>query len=129
MFRTSSTRPSSDVYARCSPLGYRRYVPRLYRHGQVRLLSNQDKVEKSRIKGGATFILDRERTLDLEGAMAKAWYEFKPEAPVQTAFDLQGSVQSLVKRYEGALDKGLTIENKDDALKTLKALLAQLESA
>lgn len=98
-------------------------------HGQVRLLSNKVKAEKVRIKNGATFILDRERTLDLEGAMSKSWVEFKPEAAVQTAFDLQGSVQSLVKRYEAAVAKGLTVEGKDDALATLKALTVALERA
>lgn len=98
-------------------------------HGQVRLLSNKVKAEKVRIKNGGTFILDRERTLDLEGAMAKSWVEFKPEPSVQTAFDLQGSVQSLVKRYEAAVAKGLTVEGKDDALATLKALTEVLERA
>lgn len=98
-------------------------------HGQVRLLDSKVKAEKIRIKAGGTFILDRERTLDLKGAMQKSWVEFKPEPSVQTAFDLQGSVQALVKRYESAVSKGLTVEGKDDALATLKALMAELERA
>ena len=98
-------------------------------HGQVRLLDGKVKAEKVRIKNGGTFILDRERVLDLQGAMSKSWVEFKPEASVQTAFDLQGSVMSLVKRYESAVSKGLTVEGKDDALATLKALTEALERA
>ena len=98
-------------------------------HGQIRLLDGKVKAEKVRLKNGGTFILDRERVLDLQGAMAKSWVEFKPEASVQTAFDLQGSVSALVKRYESAVSKGLTVEGKDDALATLKALMAELERA
>ena len=120
-----------DKLLNALPKGSRKvaFVEWVLAHGQVRLLSNKVKAEKVRIKNGATFILDRERTLDLEGAMQKSWVEFKPEPSVQTAFDLQGSVQSLITRYESAVKKGLAIENKDDALATLKALTEALERA
>lgn len=120
-----------DKLVNALPKGTRKvaFVEWVLAHGQVRLLDNKVKAERVRIKAGATFILDRERTLNLEGAMQKSWVEFRPEPAVQTAFDLQGSVASLVKRYESAVKNGLTVENKDAALATLKALTAALEQA
>lgn len=120
-----------DKLLNALPKGARKvaFVEWALAHGQVRLLDGKVKAEKVRIKNGGTFILDRERVLDLQGAMAKSWVEFKPEPSVQTAFDLQGSVMSLVKRYESAVAKGLTVEGKDDALATLKALTEALEQA
>ena len=119
-----------DKLVNALPKGSRRvaFVEWVLAHGQVRLLSRKVKAEKVRISNGGTFILDRERTLDLHGAMQKSWVEFKPEPSVQTAFDLQGSVKSLITRYEAAVKKGLTVDNKEAALATLKALTDALES-
>lgn len=96
-------------------------------YGQVRLLNPKDKTEASAIKEGRLYQLDRTRTLDLEGAVTKAWYEFKPEPDVLTVFDLQASVATLIKRYNKAVESHAEIQHKDAAIAELKAMLERLE--
>lgn len=96
-------------------------------YGQVRLLDKANPDEALRIKEGSTLKLDRDRKLDLESAEAKAWHEFKKEAAVQTAFDAQAAVAALLGRMRGAVQKGMQIEHKEQALSDAKALVAMLE--
>lgn len=95
--------------------------------GQMRKLDPKQADEALRIKDGAVFKLDRERTLDIEGALGKQWHEFKPEAAVATAFDAQAAVAALIARLKKAQSAGLSIEHKSEALAQAKALVEALE--
>lgn len=96
-------------------------------YGQMRKLDQKQADEAARIKEGATFKLDRTRTLDMEAAQAKQWHEFKPEAAIATAFDAQAAVASLIARLKKAQEGGLAIEHKAEALAQAKALVEALE--
>lgn len=96
--------------------------------GMARKLNPADKDEAAAIKAGRLFQLDRTRTLNLDGAMAKPWHTFKPEADPRTAFDAQKAVASLLARMRGAAASGLSIEHKEQALADARALVAMLEA-
>lgn len=95
-------------------------------YGRARKLDPSDKDEAQAIKEGRVFKFDKERKLDLEGAQEKKWHEFKPEAPVHTAFDAQAAVKSVLARLVAANAKGLTVEHKAEALAEAQALVAAL---
>lgn len=97
--------------------------------GQVRLLDKAKPEEAERIKAGAVFKLDRERTLNLEGADEMHWHEFKREAAVSTAFDAQAAVANVLARMRSAVAKGMSIEHKEQALKDAQSLVAMLSEA
>ena len=86
------------------------------------------KTEHEAIKAGRLFKLDRARVLNMAGAEAKQWHEFKPEAAVATAFDAQAAVAALLARMRGATAKGLSIEHRELALKDAQALVQMLEA-
>lgn len=117
-----------DKLVQALPKGTRKnaFVEWSLAYGQVRLLNPQDKNEKARRAAGALFQLDRDRTLDLDGAMAKSWVEFKPEPDIMTVFDLQASVTQLVKKYNQAASQHITIEGVDKAKAELTELLKAL---
>lgn len=90
-------------------------------------LAKLDKVaDKEAIANGRLFKLDRTRTLNLEEAADTPWTEFKPEAAVIDAFDVQAAVQSVMKRLTGAAAKGMTVKNREQALKDAQALVLAL---
>ena len=60
--------------------------------------------------------------------MQNSWVEFKKEAPVHTAFDAQAAVKSVLSRLKAANAKGLTVENKAQALTEAQALVAMLSA-
>ena len=95
-------------------------------YGRARKLNPHDKDEAKAIKDGRVFKFDKERTLDLEGAIANPWVGFKKEAPVHTAFDAQAAVKSVLARLAAASKNGLTVENKAQALAEAQALVAAL---
>ncbi len=114
-----------DKLVQALPKGARKnaFVEWTLAYAQVRLLNPQDKNEAARIKAGALFKLDRDRTLDIDGAMATSWVEFKPEPDVLTVFDLQGAVAQLVKKYNSANQKHIDIKGMAEAKAELQALL------
>jgi hypothetical protein len=92
--------------------------------GQVAKLD--PKADKAAIAEGRLFKLDRERKYDEAGAIGTPWTEFKPEAAVHTAFDVQAAVQSVLRRMKSAAETGLSIEHKAEALKDAEALVILL---
>lgn len=94
--------------------------------GCARLLKKEDAEEALRMKEGAVFKFDKTRKLNLEGAQAKKWHEFKPEAAVATAFDAQAAVSNLLARMRSAAAKGMTVEHKAEALADAEALVLML---
>jgi len=97
-------------------------------YGQLRMLNKAVPEEALRIKAGAVFKYEKERTLDLASATAKPWHTFKPEKAVSTAFDAQAAVASVLARMRGAAAKGMSIEHKAEALKDAQALVALLSA-
>ena len=97
-------------------------------YGNVSLLDKSLDGDKDKIERGQVFKLDRTKSFDLEGAVANAWYNFKPEADLLTAFDVHKAVAQLVKRVTKATKDGATLEGVQDALKQLKALEQQLNT-
>lgn len=84
------------------------------------------KADKDAIQSGRLFKLDRTRKLDMPGAMDTAWTEFKPEAAVLTAFDVQAAVASVMARLTKAGAAGMTITGKAEALAQAQALVLAL---
>lgn len=115
----------ADRLVNAMPKGGRKLalVEWLLAFGKVALL---DKGATDAKKAGRVFKLDRAKATQLEGAEAKAWYEFKPEAPVATAFDAQKAVHALLARIKGASESGLLIENKAGAIEELREALTLL---
>lgn len=119
----------ADRLVQAMPKGARKLalVEWMLAFGQMRMLEKAKPEEAERIKGGAVFKLDRERTLDMDAASEKMWHEFKKEAAVQTAFDAQAAVAALLGRMRGAVAKGMSIDHKAQALADAKALVSMLE--
>lgn len=119
----------ADKLVNAMPKGGRKLalVEWMLAHGQLAKLD--PKADKEAIAAGRIFKLDRTRTLDLEGAIKDSWVEFKKEAPVHTAFDAQAAVKSVLARLKQANAKGLTVENKAQALAEAQALVALLSAA
>lgn len=95
-------------------------------YGTVSLLDKSLDGDKDKIERGQVFKLDRSKSFDQEQAIANAWWNFKPEADLLTAFDVHKAVAQLVKRVGKASKDGASLENVQDALKALKALEQQL---
>ena len=98
-------------------------------YGSVRTLDRANEADQDKIAKGQVFALDRTKQFDLDGAIANAWYNFKPEPDLLTAFDVNKAVAQLVKRVTKASRDGTTLEGVQDALKQLKALEQQLQTA
>ena len=98
-------------------------------YGNVSLLDKSLDGDQDKIAKGQVFKLDRSKTFDLDGAIANAWYNFKPEPDLLTAFDVNKAVAQLVKRVTKASRDGVSLEGVQDALKQLKALEQQLTTA
>ena len=97
-------------------------------YGNVSLLDKSLDGDKDKIERGQVFKLDRTKSFDLDGAVGNAWYNFKPEADLLTAFDVHKAVAQLVKRVTKATKDGATLEGVQDAMKALKALEQQLNT-
>lgn len=95
-------------------------------YGSVRTLDRSNPADADRIAKGQVFALDRSKSFDLDGAIANAWYTFKPEPDLLTAFDVHKAVAQLVKRVTKASRDGVSLDGVQDALKQLKALEQQL---
>lgn len=95
-------------------------------YGNVSLLDKSLDGDQDKIAKGQVFKLDRSKSFDLDGAVANAWYNFKPEPDLLTAFDVHKAVSTLVKRVTKASRDGVSLDGVQDALKQLKALEQQL---
>lgn len=70
---------------------------------------NQDPATKKDLP----FLYDKERTTDFDKGIANPWYTFKPEVPVDQAFDFQGQLQALIKRAQSAQKAGKEVKGMD----------------
>lgn len=84
------------------------------------------KVDKDAVAAGRLFKHDKTRRVDLAGAEAKPWHEFRKEPPVMTAFDAGAAVRSVLSRMTNAQAAGLTVQNREAAIREAEALLLAL---
>lgn len=114
----------ADKLVQAMPKGGRKLalVEWMLAHGQLALM---DKAEAKAT--GRLFKLDRDRKLDVEGAIGTPWTEFKKEAAVHTAFDAQAAVASVLKRIKDAAKNGRDVKGKAEALADAEALVALLK--
>ena len=94
--------------------------------GKVQVLDKNNPKHAARIKLGQVMMYAKDKSTDLDAAMEKAWYEFKPEPAVVDAFDVQAAVKAIMARMGKAVASGVTVTNKASALEELKALQAAL---
>lgn len=118
-----NTLPMDRLY-NAMPKGSRRLalVEWLLAFAPVTVLDKR--ADKDAIAAGRVFKLDREKGSDIEAADATPWHEFKKEREAVDAFDVLASVESLIKKWEAAMKKGLTVEHKAEAIARLKEVIA-----
>lgn len=77
----------------------------------------------STTKKDAPYIYDKEGVVNLEGASAAPWYEFKPEQDPDQVFNVHAAVRAIIAKAGK--------KNVEDAafLKSLQAFVAQAEEA
>lgn len=111
------------------PKGARKtaFVEWALKFGSVRLLVKGDEADADAIAKGQTFKLKRDKDTDLDGAIANAWYNFKPEPDVLDVFDLNKAFNRLQKQYSKAVKQGASIEGVDEARKQLREMLRSLD--
>src|SRR5574337_881226 len=91
--------------------------------GMIRTLDKKVAEDKAALDAGRHFKIDRTRSTNLDGAVAKPWFEMKPEQAAAEAFDVQKAVKAILAKLG---KDGLTIVHKAEALAEAKALLAAL---
>lgn len=118
----------ADKLVKALPKGARKLalVEWLLAFAKLRLLDKASPLDATRIAAGAVFAYDRTKRTDLEGAAQKPWFNFKPEAPVLTAFDAQRAVQGVLAQLTKAVTGGLEIDNRALALEAAHMLVDAL---
>lgn len=96
--------------------------------GKVQVLDKGNAKDADAIARGDIFKFDKTKTTKLEDAIAKAWYEFKPEGDILDHFDVNAVVAQLMRKYSKAQKDGLKIEGIEDAKAQLRALMQSLET-
>lgn len=77
------------------------------RFGQVTV--NTDKASSKE----RPFLFAKDKTTDVQGAMAMAWYECKPEKELADEFNFAAQLAALLKRADSAKEHGLKIVGDD----------------
>ena len=121
----------ADKLVQALPKGSRKLalVEWVLAFGKLRLLDKVNPEDAARIAAGAYFAYDKAKRTDLESAAAKPWFDFKPEAPILTAFDAQAAVQGVLSKMTKAIAGGLEIQNRAHALELARKMVEALEQA
>ena len=69
------------------------------------------------------FLFDKTASTSLEGAIAKPWYEFKPEKAIDEEFDFAGQLERLLAKATKAQASGKQVKGAEK-LGSIAALLA-----
>lgn len=96
--------------------------------GKFEVITAKSADDKKALEAGRVFKLAKDKVTNLDGANAKMWYDFRKEAKVSEAFDVQSQVKSLLSRMNSAIKEGKEILHKDEAIAEARALLAALEA-
>lgn len=120
----------ADKLVQALPKGSRKLalVEWMLAFGKLRLLDKANPDDAVRIAAGSFFAYDKTKRTDLESAAAKPWFDFKPEAPILTAFDAQQAVQGVLTRLSKATAGGLEIQNRAHALELAHKMVEALEA-
>lgn len=121
----------ADSLVNALPKGSRKLalVEWLLAFGKVRLLDKDNPADIARVAAGGFFAFDKTKATNLLEASKKPWFDFKPEAPILTAFDAQAAVQGVLAKFTKAAAGGLEIQNRAHALDAAKALVEALSGA
>lgn len=121
----------ADKLVQALPKGSRKLalVEWMLAFSKLRLLDKSSPEDAVRIAAGAFFAYDKSKNTNLESASQKPWFDFKPEAPVLTAFDAQAAVQGVLAKLSKAVAGGLEVENRALALEAAQKLVAVLSGA
>ena len=103
-------------------------VEYLVAFGNFEVITAKSAEDKKAIEAGRVFKFAKDKVANLEGADSKMWYDFRKEAKVSEAFDVQSQVKSLLSRLKAAAEAGKEIQNKEGAIEQARALLAALEA-
>lgn len=93
--------------------------------GMIRVLGKEELTEEDKLHA-RVFALDRTKATNLDALQAKPWYEWRKEAPVAVAFDIQKSTTTLLTRIKAAAMKQGGLTGVAEARKNLEAMLALL---
>uniref|UniRef100_A0A7M2QM07 Uncharacterized protein n=1 Tax=feces metagenome TaxID=1861841 RepID=A0A7M2QM07_9ZZZZ len=120
----------ADKLVQALPKGSRKLalVEWMLAFGKLRLLDKAVPEDAARIAAGAYFAYDKTKRTDIESALAKPWFDFKPEAPILTAFDAQAAVQGVLSKLTKAMAGGLEIQNRAHAIEAARKMLDALEA-
>ena len=77
------------------------------------MLDRSDEADKAAIEQGRLFKKDKTKKHDLDGMIATAWYNFKPEPDLLDTFDAAKMVAAMMCRYNNAVKQGAKIEGGD----------------
>lgn len=80
------------------------------------------KVNTGKDKEAIPLKFDKEGTTDLEGAKAKAWYDFKKEKAPSEEFDFDKALASLIKKAKKAMEAGHLNAANEEHLQTVLKL-------
>ena len=121
----------ADKLVNALPKGSRKLalVECMLAFSKMRLLDKANPEDGPRIASGAYFAFDKTKTTNLEAATDKPWFDFKPEAPILTAFDAQAAVQGVLTKLTRAVAGGLEIQNRAHAIEAARKVLEALEAA
>lgn len=121
----------ADKLVNALPKGSRKLalVEWMLAFSKMRLLSKENPEDAARIASGAFFAFDKTKSTNLDAATDKPWFDFKPEAPILTAFDAQAAVQAVLSKLTKAMAGGLEIENRALAIEAARKVLEALEAA
>jgi hypothetical protein len=117
-----------DSLVNAMPKGARKLalVEWMLAYGRIELLDKN--ADKEAIENGRVFRVTKEKTFDEVGAIGTPWTEYRKEPSVQTAFDVQAAVASVMSRLTAATKGKKDIQNRTAALAEARALVAALET-
>lgn len=120
----------ADSLVNALSMGQRRkaLVEFILAYGPMAKLDKKDKSDAERIQNGAVFKYQKDKPVNLAEAQDNPWYNFrKHETEALEAFDVHAAASNLIKRYQAAQKKGLTVKGASEARQELEALLATLK--
>lgn len=95
--------------------------------GKVVVLDRGNAADEHKIAAGDVFKYSKEKSTNIEEAILKPWYNFRPEKDVLDLFDVNALVAKMLKQYNKAVKAGIKIEGAEDAKAQLRTLLQALD--
>ena len=80
------------------------------------------KVNTGKDKEAIPLKFNKEGTTDLEGAKAKAWYDFKKEKAPSEEFDFDKALAALIKKAQKAMSEGHLKAANEETVRTVLKL-------